>query len=142
MMADKIEILNELLALHSTSLAMYLSNAKPWTIGSDPRATQALDEVAADHKRMVDRIGRVILGYDGIVRYGEFPMQFTDLHDLSTEFLISAVQNEQQSTDKRITEIVESLGEFPEALAVAQEAAGASKGHLDNLADLMAESSA
>ena len=141
-MTGKIELLNELLALHSTSLAMYLSNAKPWAIGSDPRAIQALDDVARDHKRMVDRIGHIILRNNGIVRYGEFPMQFTDLHDLSTEFLVSAVQNEQLSTDRRISEIVESLSGSPEALAVAQEAAGASKGHLDNLAELMAESSA
>lgn len=141
-MASNIDLLNELLALHSTSLAMYLSNAKPWTIGSEPRAAQTMSDVARDHKRMVDRIGNVILKYQGIVRYGEFPMQFTDLHDLSPEYLVSAVQKELASTDKRISEIVDSLADYPEALAVAQEAAGASKGHLDNLAELMAESSA
>ena len=141
-MASTMNLLNELLAMHSFSLPSYLASAKPWIRRGDTKSGDLLRLIAADQRRMADRIGAVIVESGGTVQPGEFPMLFTDMHDLSTDYLLNQVMEFQRHDVARIGEIVAQLERSPAAVAIAKEALGAAKAHLDQLEELMLETPA
>ncbi len=97
-----------------------------------------LRHVAQDQQLMADRIGAVILDLGGPVASSEFPMEFTDLHDLSIDYLIPQIVSRQQSEIEVMRQCLESLQDAPAARAIAEEALGAAQGHLDSLDELSA----
>lgn len=131
-----IDLLNELLAMHSRSLPVYLASAKPWVRINDDRSLQVLRNMATDHKRLVERIGQAIAHHGGVPDVGEFPMLYTDMHDLATDYVVRTVRELQSRDVVRIAEITAALAEVPDALAIAQESLGAAKAHLDELDEL------
>ena len=141
-MASTIDLLNELLALHCYSLPRYLVNARPWVSRSDSSAVEALALVAADHQRMTDLIGSLILDLGGAIQPGEFPMMYTDMHDLSSEYIVNETLRFQRLEIARIEEIASKLSDQPKPHAIAKEALGAAKGHVQNLSELLSKSTA
>jgi hypothetical protein len=136
MSTSKIDLLNELLVIHSCSLPSYLGSWKPWARQGDQQSLRVLRNMSAEHSRMADRIARVITRYGGYPDRGSFPMLFTDMHDLSTDYIVRNVREFQKRDLRRIEEIAESLAAYPDAHAVAQECLGAAKAHLDLLNEL------
>jgi len=131
-----VDVLNRLLAMHSRSLPTYLVSAPPWYPESDSDAIVALRHVAEDDALMVDRIGAEVLREGGTVKAGEFPMTYTDLHDLSIDFVMRLVVSELQENLEEIRICIDQLQNAPAAKALAEEALGATQGHLDNLDSL------
>jgi hypothetical protein len=140
-MADQnvVDPLNRLLALHSRSLPMYLASAQPWFPELDSDAERVLRHLADDQRMMVDQIGAVILDIGGLVQPSEFPMEFTDLHDLSIEYLLPLVAARQQEELGQMRQIAHQVRHHPTARAVAEEALGAAPAHLDNLREIGAQ---
>jgi len=130
------EILNRLLVLHMRSLPMYLSYAPPYELAAHVKAKAALDQIVEDQKRTVDRLGTLILDSGGTIDYGEFPMAFTALHDLSLEYLLNMLIERQQKFITVCERLADGLGMAPYAQAAAREAVGEAKGHLENLQEL------
>ena len=60
------------------------------------KAKAVLDQIVEDQKRTVDRLGTLILDSGGTIDYGEFPMSFTSLHDLSLSYLLKLLIERQQ----------------------------------------------
>lgn len=133
---DTNEILNRLMAIHHRSLPMYLSYAPPWKAYGQDEAGRVLQRIVDNQKRMVDRLGQAILDNGGLISYGEFPMRFTAYHDVSFEFLLKLLLERQQKEVGVIERYVDQLGMSPVHHALAQEALGESKAHLDMLLDL------
>jgi hypothetical protein len=134
---NPLEILNRLYALHSCSLPRYLASAPPWSPPlSDAAALTALRHIAEDQQVMADRIGAVILEHGGTVLSGEFPMEFTDMHDLSLDYVMPQVKARQEREIEFIRRCIQALEHAPAARAIAEEALGAAIAHLDNLSDL------
>ena len=131
-----VDILNRLLAMHSRSLPTYLVSAPPWYPESDSDAMVALRHVAEDHALMVDCLGAEIMRENGAVKAGEFPMNYTDLHDLSIDYIIRQVVSELRVNLEEIQTCIDQLQNAPGAKALAEEALGATQGHLDNLDSL------
>jgi len=131
-----VDILNRLLGRHMHSLAVYLSSAPPWAAPSDAQALTVLRQIADDQKLMGDRIATAVLDEGGRLQGGEFPMTFTDLHDLGIRYLIPQVVSCQRDDVAAIRSAVEQLRDAPLARAVAEEALGAAQGHLDSLLEL------
>jgi hypothetical protein len=131
-----LDWLNRLLTLHRCSLPMYLASAPPWYPQPNSEAEAVLRHIAEDQQLMVDRIGAVILDQGGAVKPSEFPMEFTDLHDLSVDFLIPQVIARQQREIEWMRKCVHALQDEPTARAIAEEALGAAQGHLDSLNEL------
>lgn len=131
-----IAALNWLLSLHSRSMAMYLASAPPWVSAKDTAAASVLRHMADDQRLMADRIASVVLDEGGEVMSGEFPMTYTDLHDLSIDYLVPQVVAQQKADLESIREIVQLLKDAPVPRAVAEEALGAAQAHLDSLAEL------
>lgn len=136
---DTNDILNRILVLHARSLPVYLSYARPDQLWKHPKVADVLDRIVADHQRMVDRLGTLILENHGVVNHGEFPMSFTALHDLSVEYLLNMLIDRQKRFVAVIEKLADQLTLAPYAQAAAREAVGEAKGHLENLEELAAE---
>jgi hypothetical protein len=135
-----IDVLNRLVVLHHRSLAAYLRDASPTWHRGDERAREVLEQIAADHERAVDRLGELIMEMDGSVQFGGFPMHFTAYHDLEFAFLRRRLIEQQQRDMAVIEECIARLDALPLAKAVAQEALGEAKAHLELLESLPAAS--
>lgn len=134
---DNIEVLNRLLIFHHRSLPMYLHYATPYAGRADQRAVEVLRQIVASQEEMVDRIGELIIERSGRIQHGEFPMYFTGLHDLSLDYLVQRMIAEQHRDIASIEQCVERLEGDPLGRALAEEALGAAKGHLDSLEELV-----
>ena len=132
------DILNRLLVLHMRSLPMYLSYAPPYELVQHAKANAVLAQMVDDQKRTVDRLGTLILDSGGTIDYGEFPMSFTSLHDLSLSYLLKLVSERQQKHIVVCEKLADQLGMAPYAQAAAREIVGEAKGHLENLQELQA----
>lgn len=133
---DTNEILTRLLAIHDRSLPRYLSYAAPWRAYGQDEAGRVLERITTNQQRMVDRLGQMILDNGGLVSHGEFPMRFTAYHDVSFDFLLKILIERQQREIEVIEKYADLLRGSPLAHALAQEALGESKAHLDMLVDL------
>jgi hypothetical protein len=130
---DTNAVLNRLLVLHHRSLPMYLSYAVPWKQPGREAASRTLDLVIAAQKALVERIYEAILENGGSVEFGRFPFAFTALHDLAFDYLLRKVIERQEQAVGEIEICVAALRMAPLAQALAQEALGEAKGHLDSL---------
>ena len=133
------DILNRLLVLHERSLPMYLSYAPPGDLAANPHAQAVLGQIVTDQKRTIDRLATIVLDNNGIVDYGEFPMSFTSLHDLSLTYLLKQLIERQERFITACERLADMLTLAPYAQAAAREAVGEAKGHLENLRELQAE---
>ena len=131
-----VDVLNRLLVLHKRSLPIYLSYATPWVGRNDAPAMDVLNDMVESHKEFVDRFAELILAEHGAVAQGEFPMRFTAYHDCGLNFLIPQVIAGQEAEIREIESCIAQLHDNPMAKAVAQEALGAAKAHLDALREL------
>ena len=134
-----IEVLNRLLVLHERSLPVYLSYAPPNQLDHHPQAKAVLDQIVADQRRTIDRLGTIIIDSGGAPDYGEFPMSFTSLHDLSLDYLLKLLIERQQKFIAACEKLTDMLNTAPYAQAAAREAVGEAKGHLENLQELAAK---
>jgi hypothetical protein len=134
-----IDILNRILVLHERSLPVYLSYAPPYQLAAHPKAKAVLDQIVADQRRTIDRLGTLVIESGGTVDYGEFPMSFTSLHDLSLDYLLKVLIERQEKFVAVCEKLVDMLNMAPFAQAAAREAVGEAKGHLENLRELQAE---
>lgn len=132
------DILNRLLILHSRSLAAYLNYARPWAIQAHPKTLAVLEQMVADQQATVDRLAGLIME-TGPVEPGEFPIIFTGWHDLSVEWLVDKLIERQRKTIILIERLVNQLNLAPYAQAMAREALGQAKGHLENLQEVAGE---
>lgn len=129
--------LNQLLQLHSRSLPMYLASARPWTPWGHQRQADVLRVIAEDHAERVDQIADYIQDLGGTVVMGEFPMEYTDLHDLSAQYVLRQVNQKQQQDIQQLTQLTQQLRDDPRALALAEEALGAARGHLQSVQECL-----
>jgi hypothetical protein len=138
---NTIDVLNRLVAVHNCSLPMYLDSARPWTSRGDERTQTTLAHMVADQKRVVEQLGRMIVDAGGSVDMGQYPMRYTDTHDLALDFLLVKLIEHQQAVVRTMEECVTALRGDPPAQAVAAEALGAAKGHLESLQELLPDAS-
>lgn len=138
---DVLAILNRLLVLHHRSLPAYLGWAQPWRKPGQQRAHETLQQIVQDQARTVDRLGSMILQGRGELEYGEFPIQFTGLNDLSFDYLLGRMITHQREMIAEINDLVSQLACDPLAQALAQECLGQAKAHLESLEELAAEGS-
>jgi hypothetical protein len=130
---------NEAIGILNRSLAHYLHSARPFVGFGDPRderIVETLEQIVADQQRLVDRIASLVLEQGGKVDLGEYPMEFTGLHDLSAGYLIKQLIAYQRRDLARLERCVELLRTAPLPRALVEEALGTTKGHLELLEEL------
>jgi len=138
MMSDAtLNELRRLLVIHYRSLPVYLSYARPWSDRGQEQAVQTLQHIAGDQQQMVERLSKLILDTDAALEWGEFPIEFTDLHDLSITYLLSRLVEWQRGDIESIRQCLAALNDDADAETIAQEALGMAKGHLESLEELI-----
>jgi len=133
------EALNRLLAILTRSFPMYLMYARPYVARGDRRAMETLEQMAADQTQLSQRVVSFLQSNEGRIETGEFPMEFTDANDLSVSFIVRRAIGYQRQDIAAIEQIVDDLRLFPLAAALAEEALGLAKGHLQTLEELVHE---
>ena len=128
-------ILNRLLTLHTRSLPMYLRYASPYAVRGREHEIELTGQIAADQQAFAERFADLILEI-GEIDDGEFPMVFTGYNDLSFDYLVQRMIAHQESDIRTIEACIAQLTDAPRARALAEEALGAAKGHLDSLREL------
>lgn len=136
MKPDPVHLLNRLLAIMCRSFPQYMRYARPHVPAGRGEELEALEAIALDEDVMAERISRVIIDAGALPRTGEFPMEFTDLHDLDVDYLVKIAVRYQEQDVAAIQGLVDRLQTAPAAKALAEEALGLSKGHLDSLYEL------
>lgn len=136
MKADTIYWLNRLLAIHCKSFPQYMRWSRPHVPAGRGEELESVEAIAIDQDAMGDRISRMIIDGHALPRSGEFPMEFTDLHDLDVDYCLRLAARYQEQDVAAIQGLVERLQTAPSAKAIAEEALGMAKGHLDTLREL------
>jgi hypothetical protein len=133
---DSDSVLPRLLVILNRSLPMYLSSAAPWTHRGDERAAKLLHHIVADQTRYIQKIVELLMDRRQTLSFGEFPMAFTDTHDLSLDYLVSELIFYQKQDVAGIQECVADLRMDLPARALAEEILGNAMGHLQSLEEL------
>ncbi len=140
-MSPVVRKLNRLLTIHVRSFATYQLEATPWSSGrsGDEAIARTLRDIGRDRKALADRIYTAIQDRRGAVAPGSFPMEFTDKHDLSLEWLLRELLAYQRRDTAAIEQVARTLTDDPEAAELAQEALGTAQAHLEALESLAAK---
>ncbi len=136
-----IDVLNRLLAILYRSLPMYLTDAVPWVHHGDEKAATTLKHVVSDQRQFVARIIATIQDRGGGFDLGGYPMDFTDTHGLSLDFMLRDLIRWQRFDIHRIEPLVDELGADRSARELVQEALGSARAHLEAFQELAAQPS-
>jgi hypothetical protein len=128
--------LNQLLVILYRSFPMYLADASPWTHTGDEQAKQVLEHIVTDERYYAGRITELLLDRRSLAGFGEYPMSFTDTHDLALDYLIVELIYYQKQDIAATERCVEALSRDPEGRAIAEEVLGNARGHLESLEEL------
>lgn len=137
---DQHQLLNRIAALHHRSLPTYLTYAKPWVPTGREDEAHVIDDIAADHHDLVERVLLVLEKDDRPVHLGDFPMDYTDLNDLSLSFLLNELKIYERKLLATLEEIVPWTDKDGPAYRLANVAIGLAIGHLQNLEEIGSQS--
>lgn len=137
--AQTIDALNRLLVIEYRSFPMYLTYASPWTHQGDQKAAETLQNIAADQQLMSQRIAELVDRSGGRIETGEYPMEFTDTHFLSLDFLLKELHRHQRHDVAEIERLVARLVGDREARELAEETLGMERAHLEAVEALLAQ---
>lgn len=132
-------LLSRLLAIVRRSFPQYVKYSRPYVPPGREELMETIDSIVVDQDVLAQRIGNMLIDMQAPLRSGEFPMEYTDMHDLSIDYLIASAVDYQQQDITAIQQIAEQLQMAPAAKALAEEALGMAKGHLDSLQELIPE---
>jgi hypothetical protein len=132
------DVLNRLLAIVVRSFPQYMQYSRPYVPPGREPMFETLQSIATDQNGLADRISALIINAQAPLRSGEFPMEFTDMHDLGIDYLVNAAIAYQQQDIETIGQLVDDLQAAPEAKSLAEETLGMAKGHLESLQELVA----
>jgi hypothetical protein len=131
-------VLNKLFAELDSSLARYLSYARPWV----RRRYMLLDAVARkmsyEHEIFARRLARLIHDRRGTVQSSVFPMGFTAYNDLSLEFLAPRLLEHQRALVVTAEESASQLSDDPEARRVVNSIGVSLRRYAELLQELLA----
>ena len=136
MTTDPNATLNRLLVTLHRSLPMYLADAAPWTHHGDERARKVLGHIVADHRMYSGRIADLLLSRRKLISFSDYPMVFTDTHDLSLDYLIGELIFYQKQDIVTIQNCVIGLQNDSAGRTLAEEVLGNARGHLESLEEL------
>jgi hypothetical protein len=131
-------VLNRLLTIVHRSLPIYLADASPWTHEGDEKAVKALQLIVEQQHELANRIANYIIDHFGPANPGEYPADFPDTHDLSLDYLMGKLVQCQKADVDAAQACVNELHSERQAHALAEEALGAARGHLETLEELAA----
>ena len=138
----QFEMLNRVAALHHRSLPTYLTYARPWVRSGSEAKADIIEDIAADHHDLVQRILRTLEADDRPLALGDFPMAYTDLNDLSLDFILQELTRYERRLLRTLEEIATWVDRDQPSYLLVNMAIGMAVGHLENLAEAGGDSPA
>jgi hypothetical protein len=134
---DTNAVLNRLLITLYRSFPMYLADtAAVWTHAGDDEAKETVGSVASDYRMYSQRLIDLLQERRTAFGLGEYPMAFTDTHDLSLDYLISELIFYQRQDIDGIEQCVSALTSDPQGRSLGEEILGNARGQLESLEEL------
>jgi hypothetical protein len=130
---ETIDVLNRLLAILCRSFPQYLQYAHPYIPPGNERLEETIENIVTDQDTLIERISRLIEETGSPADRGEFPMLFTDAHDLGIGFLVDRAIDYGRQDIEQLQACAESLNLAPAAKSLAEEALGMTKAHVESL---------
>jgi bacterioferritin (cytochrome b1) len=130
---DTIDVLNRVLEILERSFPQYLRYARPYIPPGRESIMQTIEQIVAGQDALAERVSQHIFESSGLPDHGDFPIEFTDTHDLSIDFLLQEAIDCVKQDIADLEECVEELRLAPVAQSLASEALGMTKGHLELL---------
>jgi hypothetical protein len=134
--AETTDVLNRVLAILQRSFPQYMRYARPYIPAGREEVMRTVEEIVAGQDALAERVSQTVFESDGLPDPGEFPIEFTDTHDLAIDFLIQEAIDCQKQDIAELEQCVEALRLAPAAQSLAAEALGMAKGHLESLEEL------
>jgi hypothetical protein len=135
---DTNAVLNRLLITLYRSFPLYLADtAAVWTHAGDDEATQMVGSIASDYRMYSQRLIDLLQERRAAFGLGEYPMAFTDTHDLSLDYLISELIFYQRQDIASIEQCVAALVTDSQGRSLGEEILGNARGQLESLEELM-----
>jgi len=133
---DLINVLNRLLRIVYRSLPVYLVEMKPWPSYGSSKARELLLEIASDDRTMAARVAEAIHDQGGRTEAGQFPIEFSAVHDLELEFLIKQTIDWLKDEIAAIQRCADDLTGAPPLRSLAEETLATARRHLRSLQEL------
>ena len=129
-------LLAQLMAIVAKSFPQYVRYSRPYVPPGRENVMETLELIARDQDGLAERIGHMLTELGAPLRTGEFPMEYTDTHDLGIDYQIDSAIEYQQQDIESIQQLIAELQPFPAAKTLAEESLGMAKGHLEALQEL------
>jgi hypothetical protein len=133
---DTITVLNRVLASLRQSFPQYVRYARPYLPPKYAGAFETLVDVAKAQDALAERVGEQVIAAGAIPDSGEFPMEFTDTHDLGIDYMIREAVGYQEQDVADLESLAASPDLPPAAQSLVSEALGLSRGQLETLREL------
>jgi hypothetical protein len=139
---NTINVLNRVLVVLERSFPQYMRYARPYIPAGRESIMQTIDQIVAGQDALAARVSQQIFESSGLPDHGEFPIEFTDTHDLAIDFLVQEATDCMTEDVAELETCVDALRLAPAAQSLAAEALGLTKGHLELLKKLPANPAA
>jgi hypothetical protein len=133
---DTIDVLNRVLVTQLRSFPQYLKFARPYVPMGREAVMETIDEIVAGQDALAARVAQQITDSGSLPDSGDFPIEFTDTHDLAIDYLVQEAIGYQKQDIAELAECVDALRLAPAAQSLAAEALGMAKGYLESLQEL------
>jgi len=133
---DTIDTLNRVLEILERSFPQYLRWARPYIPPSRGNVMPTIETIVAGQDALAERVSQHVSESGGLPDHGDFPIEFTDTHDLDIDLLVQEAIDCLQQDIADLEGCVDALRLAPAAQSLASEALGLTKGHRELLEKL------
>lgn len=130
--------LNQLLNLLRYSFPQYMPFTSPYVPAAHFDSPSVLADVAADQMLLADKIAERIDALGESPTLSGFPMEYTDTHDLSIDYLLRRAIRYQRADIETLRQLSASLELSPRIKPIVDEAIGLARGHLECMEECLA----
>ena len=130
---ESIAALNTVLATVLRSIPQYLRWSRPWVPPGHERELSTLEKIVNEQDAFAERVFDAIDALGGLPDSGEFPMEFTDTHDLSLDYLVRQAIWYARQDVANLEAAAATPGLAPSAEPLVRDAVPMAKRHLASL---------
>ena len=130
---DSIAALNCVLGVVLRSFPQYLRWSRPWVPPGHERELEALERIVTEQEAFAERVFEAIDRLGGLPDTGEFPMEFTDTHDLAIDYIMREAVGYGRQDVAALEKVAQLTNLAPQAEPLVREALQMAKRHLEAL---------
>lgn len=125
--------LNRVLVVLRRSLLQYMGECWPWTDPRHQAVRERFDRLISRQEANIASLVEQLIRRGWHVDFGVFPTEFTDLHYVALDFLLTQAIKNQQAAVAEVQAGLAACAGDPEAFAHLQHIAAVERDNLDEL---------